>query len=352
MPLRTKSILANASLVVLSLAIFFLAGEAAFRIWYGFKTPTFELDQRLGWRTRPDLSLTYDVRDSGGVPSTVTLKTDGRGFRVWGDPNTERPKIFVIGDSFTFAKDVTQDQTYYARLADSLDAEFFVYGCEGYATLQELMILERYLEAVQPDLVLWQFCWNDFIGNSPTLERGSVINNNGMRRPYLDAAGDVVYRTPRAFGAFRSFAQRHSRLLYSVLFRADALLGLSHVDAASESIIESRGGAYAPYEDAVARTATLLRRAASVAESAPIWVFDVAQLQPYSGDLREVCPEADVTFVAGVGEAIDAARANGEQVYAGDGAHWNAAGHAICADVLRPRLDMWLADRGRIADRE
>ncbi len=200
------------------------------------------------------------------------------------------------------------------------------------------MVLEQYLDTVDPDFVLWQFCWNDFIGNHPALERNSVMNNNGMRRPYLTRGGRIVYRTPRAFGALRSFAQAHSRLLYSVLFRLDAVLGLSRVDTTSETLIRQRGQAYEPYGESVSRTRDLLERAVDLAGARPVLVFNVAHRQPYAGDLEAVCAEAGAELIPGVGESVAKAEARGEQVRAADGAHWNAAGHALCTDVLRKPL--------------
>lgn len=131
------------AMVLASLGLVFLIGEGAFRVLYLFKDPTFEWDEDLGWRTVGNLDLRYSVGDGRGAFTQVRLETDALGFRMAGLAASRRPKILVLGDSFTFAREVSQDQTYYAHLAKELDAELFVYGCEGYGTLQEYMILER-----------------------------------------------------------------------------------------------------------------------------------------------------------------------------------------------------------------
>lgn len=331
-------------MVLASLGLVFLVGEGAFRVLYLFKDSTFEWDDDLGWRTVGNLDLTYTVGDGHGGFSEAHLETDTLGFRMAGQAASRRPKILVLGDSFTFAREVSQDETYYARLATELDAELFVYACEGYGTLQEYMVLERYIDDIEPDLLVWQFCWNDFIGNAVELERQSAYNNNGMRRPYLSADGEVRYATPKAFGGLRSFAQRRSRLIYSVLYRVDLLLGLSASETTVEDRIESSGGEMRAYSRSVATTKTLLAMARERAVQMPMLAFDVETRLPYSEDFARICAEVGIEVAGDVGGAVAAAAARGEVVKAQDGAHWNAAGHRICAEtllpVLRERLSM------------
>jgi hypothetical protein len=58
---------------------------------------------------------------------------------------------------------VSDGDTYYAIIKRKLDAEVFAYGAGGFGTLQEYMILDRYVDMIHPSLILWQFCLNDFI---------------------------------------------------------------------------------------------------------------------------------------------------------------------------------------------
>jgi len=51
------------------------------------------------------------------------------------------------------------------------------------------MVLDQYVDFIDPAIILWQYSGNDIINNSYELERSSYINNNGMRRPYLTETG-------------------------------------------------------------------------------------------------------------------------------------------------------------------
>jgi hypothetical protein len=102
-----------------------------------------------------------------------------------GDVASDKPRVFVIGDSFTQApEDASDGKTYYSDLK-KLGLEVFAYGGSGYGSLQEFMILDRYYNVVKPDLIVWQYSTNDVVNNSPELETASRVNNNGMVRPYF-----------------------------------------------------------------------------------------------------------------------------------------------------------------------
>ena len=132
----------------------------------------------------------------------------------------------MIGDSFTHATAVSDDLTYHALLAQLLDVEVFAYGAGGYGTLQELMILDRYIDIIRPDVILWQYCANDFINNDNELERLSLVNNNGWVRPYLQK-GQVQLLSPKESSLqVREWINRRSRFLYFIVSRMVSPIGM------------------------------------------------------------------------------------------------------------------------------
>lgn len=115
-------------------------------------------------------------------------------------------------------------------------------------------------------------------------------------------------------------------------------LGLSAVETSVEKRIESAGGEMPAYSRGVNTTKTLLTMAGKRAAQRPMVAFDVETRSPYSEDFARICAEAGIEVVGDVGGAIAAAGARGEVVRAEDGAHWNVAGHRICAETLLPGL--------------
>jgi len=106
--------------------------------------------------------------------------------------------------------------------------------------LQELMILEQSMQEIRPDLVILQFCTNDFINNSVELETLSRINNCGLRRPYLNSQGDVFYALPKRSGLLRHFANHYSQCLYFIFSRLDRL-AVGGEDTVERGIAVARG---------------------------------------------------------------------------------------------------------------
>ena len=82
------------------------------------------------------------------------ISTNNYGFRKWGNLKSLSLKIFIVGDSFTMSMYASDNQTYYSILADNLDTEVFTYGCSGYGTLQEYMIINKYFDTIKPDIVI------------------------------------------------------------------------------------------------------------------------------------------------------------------------------------------------------
>ena len=248
---------------------------------------------------------------------------------MFGDLRSTRPKVFVIGDSFTQAVQVSDDDTYYASLKDTVGVEVFAYGAGGYGTLQEYMI--------KPTLILWQFFDNDFINNDPALETASLFNNNGLKRPYwID--GHVVYLLPKAWSAsVRIFAQRHSRFLYFLLSRWDRLLAM-HSEETVEVEIEREGLAHKGFSQAVQVTSDLMGKVRSRVGRIPIVAFSCGGGEPYDSAFKVISAHYDVVFLQDIAEAVGAEHKRGEDVLDADLGHWNVRGHRLAGSLISEHL--------------
>ena len=207
--------------------------------------------------------------NSDGSTYPVGSESTARGSGAEGIRPSSRFKIFVVGDSYTQAVEVS-DWACLPRPAprDAGDAEIFAYGAGGYATLQEFMILDRYVELNPPDSGALGIPPNDFVDNVPDLEAASLYSNNGLRRPYLvDGRADYLVPRPDPLGA-RTFAQWHSRLAAWALARwgllRPALAGEVGPAARSEHAIDEQGARHTVF----ARAAAGDRRAGRAREAA------------------------------------------------------------------------------------
>jgi len=332
---RVKQLL----LCIVALFISLLLLEAAIRIYVVlFRNHSIVLDDELGWRCRPNYRYRGQMMDASGKWYDVNNETDANGFREFGDIASGRTKILIIGDSFTHAVEVSNSNTYCHLLAGLTDLEVFAHGTRGHGTLQEYMILNELFDWIQPDVVLLQYCPNDFINNVLDLERNSIQNNNHMRRPYLTDEGGVVRDTPSSIPRLREFASRHSKLLYFIISRLDLRIAASRQKEGVEHEIRVHGKAHAGFAKSVEITGRLMTMIKARAAGAVVLAFAESNDQPYYDEFIAVLHSAGIKEIQGVPEALRKAAAEGLVVRAKDGSHWNETGHRIVAETLAGQL--------------
>lgn len=270
------------------------------------------------------------------------------GKQVFGDLHTGKYKILIIRDSFTDGNGLREDEMYYTQLKKTFDAELFVYGGLGYGTLQEYMILDRYVDAVKPDLILIQLTSNDIINNDFELERRSYFNNDAFPRPYYQD-GNVIMKYPGHFGAPRYFLQKHSRLAYRTFYFIDTMLAQlasRYVVRSVEADIERFPNRTA-YREATEITKTLFERMIARAGRTPIVFIPVDSGEPYLNTYREIMRSLHGTFVDQ--PAITMSRLLEEKpgLLQTDGAHLNARGNRYFGDLVVRALSMDSVFRNR-----
>jgi hypothetical protein len=233
---------------------------------------------------------------------------------------------------------VSNDKTYHAILAEELDIEVFSIGVEGYGTLQQFMMLDKIIDDIKPDVVVLQFCPNDFINNHYELELGAVSNNNGLRRPYF-RENEINYSVPSRFGAIRHFAANYSHFLYFILSRIDILKARPAdipSDESSENLIVKKGMAYPFFQEAVDVTEQLLEKIRRrIPATTPVYIFSTHHGNPYYEQINRISKNSGIIFIDGTGQAVSAAERKGITTTAADKGHWNNAGHRIVAEVLK-----------------
>jgi lysophospholipase L1-like esterase len=297
------------------------------------------LDDVLGWRSTPFYDFHGSRQNSDGSTYPVHVSFDAQGFRTFGRLDSARRRVLAIGDSFTQAVEVSDDQPYYRLLGQALDAEVFAYGAGGYGTLQEYLILDLYVDQIQPDLLLWQYCSNDFMNNDWELERQSWFANNGLLRPYWEH-GTIQYRLPKPDPlGVRTLAEEHSRFGYWLLSRLDSLQrSLAGKEPRSiEHEIEAQGVQHPAFARAITITDQLMEFVRQRVPEIPIVAFNCDDARPYREAFEEISARHDIAFVTEVSTAIRDAEAEGWAVTITDG-HWNEWGHQIVAERLEDYL--------------
>jgi hypothetical protein len=294
------------------------------------------LDADLGWRATENYEERITETGLGGLRYQVHRSQKRHGFRQFGNLQSPRPKLLVIGDSYTQATAVSDKQTYHALVGELLGMEVFAYGAGGYGTLQEYMILDRYVDEIKPDLILWQFCINDFINNDHALEQASVMNNNGLTRPYW-VNGAIAHLSPKPRGQqIREWINHHSRFLYFIVSRVDRLRAVAATTSV-ETSIKAEGFNHAGFRHAVQVTDELMKLVRVRVGTVPIVAFNCGNAQPYDEATALISAHHGIEYWADVAEVVEQAFGRGEDVYTPD-EHWTEHGHHLVADMVVKHL--------------
>lgn len=262
------------------------------------------------------------------------------GKKVFGDPATKKYKIFVVGDSMTEGRGIPERSMYYAYVGKKLNAELFVYGGGGYGTLQEYLVLDRYLDEIKPDLVILQTTCNDFVNNSWELERRSYLNNNLAVRPYL-INGVVQYRFPRVGGKARLFLTDHSRVFQTAFTGMERRLSDWATRGwwpTAEQDIERLGKQDPLFSDAVGITEELFRRAKARCRDVPLVLFlTYSPKRVYNDQLLEIAARMGLPVTGDVSEeslGIDPQSVGLRP----DRSHWGEKEHQTYGESLADQL--------------
>ena len=371
----------NLLLVCASLAVSLLAAEAGLRL-AGIGYPEFHrLDDTRGWAPRPGVEGWW-TKEGGAY-----VRINRAGFRDR-DHETAKPdgtlRIAVLGDSFTEARAIPLDETFWSvagrRLAacpglEGATVEMLNFGVSGYGAAQQLITLRDHVLAYRPDLVLLAFySGNDVWNNNRVLD-------NHPDRPYLVIADgrlaldnsfrdSVRFKAKMAWQDVKHGLVNASHVLQLVKQGYDAVKGvMKNQYGGTDWFAPTAADAVylapvdAPWRDAWAVTEAAIRamRDAAVAGGAEFWIVtlsnaiqvhpDAAARARFAAELGAqdlAYPDRRIAALARA-EGIPAivlapalrahAEASGTYLHGFDNTvavygHWNRAGHAEAGRLI------------------
>ncbi len=223
-------ILSRFSLILLGLVSGLIILEVALRIIYPDPSPKLvnqglQLHRDYGISFTPD-AAGWNTSLRGEYSVYININQKGlRGAEYPYDKPTGVYRVLVLGDSFTSALQVTEDETFSALMASQLNqtsevshVEVINAGVVGYGTTNELAYFTREGYKYQPDLVILAL----FVGNdiSDNMHPPHYKLENGTLIPLPPAYSPDFGTPPWAkkgtfFKNLRNFLYLHSRL-YSV----------------------------------------------------------------------------------------------------------------------------------------
>jgi len=166
--MKARNFLKNGSLVLLSFLFSIGVSEIIVRTFYpqiSEHDNLFQFDSDLGWTFIPNKKSNIIFPGE----ANHSIKTNKDGFRDSSFLNFEKEsaKIFVLGDSFVSNISVKNEDVFTEILEQNLtNTSVLNLGVNGYGTVQEKLLLEKWLPKINPNLIVFViYLRNDFADN-------------------------------------------------------------------------------------------------------------------------------------------------------------------------------------------
>jgi hypothetical protein len=224
-----KRVVFGAVVVLVAVLVALALAEVLLRVLpiRGIAYQTFYYDELTGGRHYPNATVVYRGADA----ETVERRVNDWGF-LDVDHSLEKPpgtvRIAFFGDSYTEARQVELEETFFRRLQATLDSrsasnpryEVLAFGVAGRSTLQSYLECTRWMNRAGIDLVVYVFSENDPADQMRVVTKVDVI-------PYAQIAGDsfVVDDEFR-----RRYAYKTSRLHRTAQFLKARSLVMSTIE--------------------------------------------------------------------------------------------------------------------------
>ena len=193
-----------------------------------FKQNHLEQDSILGWKLKKNLRIEKLEKDFYGNEYRVNFLTNEHGIiSTYNNKNNNKNyEILIIGDSFSSDPYVSTDQMWFSQLGKNLKKKYNldiltnVIGAGGYGSLQQYKLTKilKDKKLINPNLIIFQFCSNDFNNNSIEIEKKIGNMNQYLRRPYLSKDNKIFYDESFLGKVMRTPILGSSRILNKIIF--------------------------------------------------------------------------------------------------------------------------------------
>ena len=301
-------------------------------------------DKILGWKLKKNFSYNFKKKTYAGKNYLASYSTNESGIIEFNKkPNSK--KILVIGDSFSTDPNVGNEYFWYSIMAKKLEQNtnekisVFASGGGGYGTVQQYLIAKEIIKTVSPELIILQFCINDFENNSLDWEKKIYRYSQYMRRPYSDSDGNIYRKN--YFINYIPDLIANSRLFNSLLSRLGNYLSTVYpINLNTEQMQKIK-------IDSIHITTMFLKKIYNINPEIKKIIVNCKKPENYPEILwDDIANKIGYIVLKKNIESIDSAIVKGEDIFSSDGGHFNMRGNnifgvAIADEILDKKILSW-----------
>lgn len=293
-----------------------------------FKPNHLELDKNLGWKLKKNLNIKKEEKDFYGKKYSVNFNTNDHGIISFFNNSKKKyeKEILVIGDSFSNDPYVSIEKMWYSHLGKMIKNKFNtnlkinVIGAGGYGSLQqyELIKIHKKNKNINPEIIIFQFCSNDFENNLFELEKINGSLNQYLRRPYLDENNKIYYDNSILAKLMRIPFFGESRVLNKIIF-------LYSINKKKQ-----------PIDDKLLKksffiTNKIIEKIIKMYPETQNYIFNCVPDNKTWMNLQVI---KNFNVIKEVDIYLEKAKKNNKKIYFKDGGHYNELGHKIISQAI------------------
>jgi lysophospholipase L1-like esterase len=275
------------------------------------------LDAELGWKLKPNYKLKKKETDLYGQTYNVKFQFNNKGIITVGKDKDTSISILVLGDSFSSDPYVSKDKMWYGILHNELEKklkkniQINVLAAGGYGNLQQYLLMKKM--NLESDLIILQFCDNDFENNLLEIEKKTGSMNQYARRPYLSIKDGIYFDDSFVSKLLRTKFIGESRIFNKLIF----WYGYKK----KNNIIDKK-----LKDNSYYITKVILKKIRSLNPEKRYFIFNCTYIDNGWQKLAD-----ETNFIPIIENSIDLKKANKDnlKIYYRDKGHYNELGHQI-----------------------
>ena len=326
--LLLKLLINKISKIIILITLIIIIAAILIEIYFNTFRPNYHaFDENLGWKMKTNFKFSYKQKDFYKNNYLVDFTTNQDGLRTFGKENKEGKKILILGDSFTMDPYASNNNMWYAVLANELSKNKINYygyaaGAGGYGTFQQFILLEEIKKKLTPDIFILQFCSNDYMNNHYDWERTEGAMGQYIRRPYFETNDSLVKKKNIFFSIINSKKISELKIVNILIFQ---LSNLNHKFFTKKQDLE-KINTFKNQANFI--TLELLMRIRSIYPNAKAYIINCDPNDEKSEMFQNLVLKSNFILIP-TGDKMKQYKLNKEKIFYKDGSHYNTLGNKL-----------------------